>query len=87
MDYHVICMDYRGYADSSQTLPNETGGGGGRAKTVYEWVVARAGDRDQVLVWGHSLSLGVAGHLVSLKSQDLPHRAGARVPFNISSMR
>jgi len=84
MDYHVICMDYRGYADSSQTLPNETGVVED-AKSVYEWVVARAGgDRDRVLVWGHSLGTGVAGHLVSLLSQEgiSPTGLVLESPFN-----
>ena len=25
MDVHVVCCDYRGYADSSPGMPNETG--------------------------------------------------------------
>jgi len=63
MDYHVICCDYRGYADSSQVAPNETGVVTD-ARAVYDWVVARTG-ASKVIVWGHSLGTGVATHLVA----------------------
>ena len=34
---------------------------------MYDWVVAGCGgDSSRVVVWGHSLGTGVAGHLVSL---------------------
>jgi len=63
MDYHVVCCDYRGYADSTQVAPSETGVVTD-ARAVYDWVMARAGD-SKVIVWGHSLGTGVASHLVA----------------------
>lgn len=63
MDFHVICFDYRGYADSSQVLPNETGVVSD-ARTVHSWISARSGT-SPLLVWGHSLGTAVASHLVA----------------------
>lgn len=63
MDYHIICCDYRGYADSTQVAPNETGVVTD-ARAVYDWVLARSGN-SKVIVWGHSLGTGVASHLVA----------------------
>jgi len=64
MDYHVICCDYRGYADSSQVPPNETGVVTD-ARAVYDWVASKIGDSSKLIVWGHSLGTGVASHMVA----------------------
>ena len=39
LDCHVVCFDYRGYADSTMVLPNETGVVSD-AKAVYNWLTA-----------------------------------------------
>ena len=83
-DCHVVCCDYRGYADSSPALPNETGVVQD-ARAVYDWLVAAChGDTARIVVWGHSLGTGVAGHLVSLLSQEGNGPAGLVLesPFN-----
>jgi len=63
LDYHVVCFDYRGYADSSQVLPNETGVVSD-AKSVFTWLSARTSS-SPLLVWGHSLGAAVSCHLVA----------------------
>jgi len=63
LDCHVVCFDYRGYADSTMVLPNETGVVSD-AKAVYNWLVARTGS-SPLLVWGHSLGTAVSSHLVA----------------------
>ena len=84
LDCHVVCCDYRGYADSSPALPNETGVVQD-ARAVYDWLVAACGgNTSRVIVWGHSLGTGVAGHLVSLLSLEGNSPSGLVLesPFN-----
>jgi len=64
LGYHVVSMDYRGYADSTQVSPNETGVVAD-ARAVYQWLVNIVGCSSRVLVWGHSLGTGVSSHLVA----------------------
>jgi abhydrolase domain-containing protein 12 len=65
-DYHVVCFDYRGYADSTECAPSETG-----TVTdglfVYRWVRNLVGTNNQasIFVWGHSLGTGVSSHVVA----------------------
>ena len=76
LDVHVVCCDYRGYADSSPGMPNETGVVTD-ARAVYEWLVeAVNGDTSRIIVWGHSLGTGIGGHLVSLLSMSGQSPAG-----------
>jgi len=63
LDYHVVCFDYRGYADSTKVLPNETGVVSD-AKAVFSWLSARTGS-SPLVVWGHSLGAAVSSHLVA----------------------
>eukprot|EP00088_Acartia_fossae_P033425 TRINITY_DN34217_c0_g1_i1.p1 TRINITY_DN34217_c0_g1~~TRINITY_DN34217_c0_g1_i1.p1 ORF type:complete len:395 (+),score=56.75 TRINITY_DN34217_c0_g1_i1:196-1380(+) len=63
MGYHVFAFDYRGYADSTQVPPSETGVVLD-AMTVYNWIKTRIGDA-KLIVWGHSLGTAVSSHLVS----------------------
>ena len=52
---------------------------------MYDWVVAGCGgDSSRVVVWGHSLGTGVAGHLVSLLCLESNNPAGLVLesPFN-----
>jgi len=59
LDCHVITFDYRGYADSTDVPPSETG-----VVTdgtfVYRWVKELVGQNSnaQLFVWGHSLGTG-----------------------------
>lgn len=58
-DYHVISFDYRGYADSTECAPSETGTvTDGTA--VYNWVRGTVGKGSNVpvFIWGHSLGTG-----------------------------
>jgi len=64
LNYHVVTMDYRGYADSTQVAPNETGVVND-AKTVYLWLMSKLGNNSRVIVWGHSLGTAVSSHLVA----------------------
>ena len=75
-----LCQEQSFFGKSKISLRSASTG-----YTWYEWVVARAGgDRDRVLVWGHSLGTGVAGHLVSLLSQEgiSPTGLVLESPFN-----
>lgn len=84
LDCHVICCDYRGYADSTPVIPDETGVVED-AKKVYEWIVNLCGgDTTRIIVWGHSLGTGISGHLVSLLCQEGNSPAGLVLesPFN-----
>ena len=67
---HVVCFDYRGYADSSPVMPTKCGvvTDGHR---VYEHISSLAGD-SPVFVWGHSLGTGVSSAVVA----ELCSRAG-----------
>jgi len=82
LDYHVICFDYRGYADSSQVLPNETGVVSD-AKAVHAWLSARTGT-SPLVVWGHSLGTAVSSHLVADLCQEGNRPCGLVLesPFN-----
>ncbi|XP_062824769.1 protein ABHD12B [Anolis carolinensis] len=55
--FHVLAVDYRGYADSTGH-PSENG----FTKDIlciYDWVKARSGN-STVIFWGHSLGTGIA---------------------------
>nr|XP_060611113.1 protein ABHD12B [Anolis sagrei ordinatus] len=56
-DFHVLAVDYRGYADSTGH-PSENGFTTD-ILCVYNWVKARSGN-STVIFWGHSLGTGIA---------------------------
>ncbi len=63
LGFHVLCFDYRGYADSSQVVPTKQGVvTDGRA--MYDYVRQNAG-HNPVFVWGHSLGTAVASQVVA----------------------
>jgi len=64
LSFHVVSMDYRGYADSTQMVPNETGVVSD-ARAVFQWLLKEVGSSCRILVWGHSLGTGVSSHLVA----------------------
>lgn len=82
LDYHVICFDYRGYADSTSVVPSEEGVVAD-GKFVYKWLKERIKD-SPLIVWGHSLGTGVSGHLISELCQegDPPTALILESPFN-----
>ena len=53
LNYHVVCFDYRGYADSSPIMPSKTGVVQDALK-VYDYVQSLA-NGTPVIVYGHSL--------------------------------
>lgn len=60
LDYHVISFDYRGYADSTQVPPAETGvvTDGLAVYKYVQSVLASANSDVNVFIWGHSLGTG-----------------------------
>ena len=82
MDYHVICFDYRGYADSSPVIPTKHGVvTDGNA--IYDYVKKYSGDVP-VFVWGHSLGTGVSSAVVADLGErgDPPKALVLESPFN-----
>ncbi|KAF0297448.1 Monoacylglycerol lipase ABHD12 [Amphibalanus amphitrite] len=80
--YHVVCFDYRSYADSSQVIPSETGVVSD-SRFMYKWLRQRAG-RSPIIVWGHSLGTGVTSHMVAdlCVEGDRPTALVLESPFN-----
>lgn len=65
LDYHVITFDYRGYGDSENIVPTLPGMVHD-SKAVYEWLLKQVnGDRDRIIIWGHSLGTAIATYVVS----------------------
>ncbi|XP_035704338.1 lysophosphatidylserine lipase ABHD12 isoform X2 [Folsomia candida] len=66
LDSHVLCLDYRGYADSTQVAPTETGVVSD-ARALYKYIRRIVGNtgNTKIFVWGHSLGTGVASHMVA----------------------
>ncbi|XP_044292439.1 protein ABHD12B isoform X2 [Varanus komodoensis] len=66
--FHVVAVDYRGYADSTGE-PSEDG----FTKDilcVYDWVKERSGS-STVVLWGHSLGTGISTNTaMKLKKKD-----------------
>lgn len=80
--YHVICFDYRGYADSSQVIPTKKGVvKDGHA--VYDHVRGVSGGNVPIVIWGHSLGSAVASAVVSeMQSDKMPTALVLESPFN-----
>ncbi len=74
LDYHVICFDYRGYADSSPVIPSKRGViTDGRAVLQY---IRQWADKSPILVWGHSLGTAVSSAIVA----DLVNEVATQEP-------
>lgn len=58
LNYHIICFDYRGYADSSPITPSKTGVVQDALK-VYEYTKEFA-KQSPIIVYGHSLGTAVS---------------------------
>jgi len=83
MDYHVIAVDYRGYADSASAIPLSEEGVITDAKAAYSYIKKHSHD-SKIIVWGHSLGTGVASRAVSelCLDNDVPHGVLLESPFN-----
>ncbi|XP_037776504.1 lysophosphatidylserine lipase ABHD12-like [Penaeus monodon] len=81
-DYHVIAMDYRGFADSTAVAPSEKGLVTD-VKVVYNYIKKKAG-KTPVFFYGHSLGTGVACHAVADLCQErrCPQGLILQSPFN-----
>ncbi len=87
LGYHVVCFDYRGYADSSRVVPTKCGViTDGHA--VYEYVQSLVGD-SPLFVWGHSLGTGVSSAVLAdicqrgeAEGKKLPKALVLESPFN-----
>ncbi len=64
LGYHVLCFDYRGYADSSQDVMPTKRGVVVDGRAMYDHVRSLSG-RSPVFVWGHSLGTAVASQVVA----------------------
>jgi len=82
LDYHVITLDYRGYADSSAALMSENGVVTD-ANAVFSYI-KKYSSHSRIVVWGHSLGTGVASRLVSelCLGNDGPYGLVLESPFN-----
>ncbi|XP_038217203.1 lysophosphatidylserine lipase ABHD12-like isoform X2 [Zerene cesonia] len=66
MDFHTIAFDYRGYGDSTNIQPSESGVVED-SLVVYDWLhttIQTGHGRPAVFVWGHSLGTGISSHLL-----------------------
>jgi len=82
LNYHVICFDYRGYADSSPMTPSKTGVVEDALK-VYEYVKEHA-KLAPVIIYGHSLGTAVSTEAVArlCEEGDPPTSLILESPFN-----
>lgn len=82
LGYHVVCFDYRSYADSSSVMPCETGVVSD-SRFMFKWLRQRAG-KSPIIVWGHSLGTGVTCHMVAdlCIEGDRPTSLVLESPFN-----
>ncbi|KAK3093611.1 hypothetical protein FSP39_018069 [Pinctada imbricata] len=81
MGYHVIAIDYRGYADSKGT-PSEDGVVAD-GYHMYRWIRERSGDVP-VILWGHSLGTAITSKLAKQLCDNGEHPEGVILesPFN-----
>lgn len=80
--YHVLSVDYRGYADSSTVAPSEHGVVND-AIAVYRYITEVT--KAPVFLWGHSLGTGVSTHMLAkLQKQNVfgPRLVILESPFN-----
>jgi len=82
LNYHVICFDYRGYADSSPITPSKTGVVQDALK-VYEYTKSLAKETP-IIVYGHSLGTAVSTEAVArlCEQGDPPNALILESPFN-----
>jgi len=80
LNYHVIAFDYRGYADSSPTVPTKSGVVHDAHK-VFEHVRSMAGPDAKIVIYGHSLGTAVSSQFVAdLCRRHKHHNEGLVLP-------
>ena len=57
-EYHVVALDYRGYADSTSEFPTSETGFVTDALAIYQWVLNNTNPETPIFIWGHSLGTG-----------------------------
>uniref|UniRef100_A0A2H8TVS7 Monoacylglycerol lipase ABHD12 n=3 Tax=Melanaphis sacchari TaxID=742174 RepID=A0A2H8TVS7_9HEMI len=79
---HVIAVDYRSYADSTDVELDETGLVSDVMET-FKWIYKRA-KGVPIFGWGHSLGTGIGAHAFSLLEKENIHPSGLilEAPFN-----
>lgn len=79
---HVIAVDYRSYADSTDAKLDETGLVSDVMET-FKWVHKRA-KGIPIFGWGHSLGTGIGAHAFSLLEKENIYPSGLilEAPFN-----
>lgn len=82
LNFHIICFDYRGYADSSPITPSKTGVVQDALK-VFEYTQKLAGNVP-IIVYGHSLGTAVSVESVArlCEEGDPPKALILESPFN-----
>ena len=85
LGFHVLAVDYRGFADSSFIWrPNELTLAHD-AFSAYHWLLERSHPEARIFVWGHSLGSGVTSKLGMLLSKGegaLPTGFVLEAPFS-----
>uniref|UniRef100_T1E1Q2 Putative monoacylglycerol lipase n=1 Tax=Cupiennius salei TaxID=6928 RepID=T1E1Q2_CUPSA len=79
LNAHVIAFDYRGYGDSSNVSPSESGLVED-TQHVYEWLLKHV-NPSRIFVWGHSLGTGVGVAFLHRLSSSLPAALILEAPF------
>lgn len=81
LDFHVVTIDYRGYADSTGH-PSEDGVVDD-SHFMYRWIKERSG-ASQVVLWGHSLGAAITTKLAKRLCEEGvdPHGVILESPFN-----
>ncbi|CAO1414936.1 unnamed protein product [Diamesa tonsa] len=82
LGYHVIAVDYRGYADSSDIPPTEVGAVNDALMT-YKYIKNLT--NNAVFVYGHSLGTGIGAHMLSILNKTNipgPKAVILESPFN-----
>lgn len=83
LDYHVIAVDYRAFADSTCAVLSEKAAVQD-ALTAYQYIRKSSNYASNVIIWGHSVGAGVATGLTSQLCwvQQPPDRLILESPFN-----
>lgn len=79
LNSHIIAFDYRGYGDSSNVSPTESGLVED-TQHVYEWLLKHV-KPSRIFVWGHSLGTGVGVAFLHKLSSSLPAALILEAPF------
>lgn len=76
---HVIAFDYRGYGDSTNVSPSESGLVED-THYVYKWLLKRV-KPSRIFIWGHSLGTGVGVAFLHKLASNVPAGLILEAPF------